>query len=110
MKTRRAFRLMVLGAAAGGAVLLAFGATPTNNDEANGKAWWAHVQYLASDAMKGRQTGSPEYLKAAAYVVDQFRSYGLRPAGVDGGWYQPVHFVEQRVIAERSSLGLVVDG
>jgi len=110
MKTRRAFRLMVLGAAACGAVLLTFGATPTNNDEANGKAWWAHVQYLASDAMKGRQTGSPEYLKAAAYVVDQFRSYGLQPAGVDGGWYQPVHFVEQRVIAERSSLGLVVDG
>jgi len=110
MKTRRAFCLMVLGAAAFGAVLLAFGATPTNNDEANGKAWWAHVQYLASDAMKGRQTGSPEYLKAAAYVVDQFRSYGLRPAGVDGGWYQPVHFVEQRVIADRSWLGLVVDG
>ncbi len=107
MKTRRA---LLVCAAVCGAVLLAFGATPTHNDQANGKAWWAHVQYLASDAMKGRQTGSPEYLKAAAYVVDQFKSYGLQPAGVNGGWYQPVHFVEQRVIAERSSLGLVVDG
>ena len=107
MKTRRA---LLVCAAACVAVLFAFGATPTNNDEANGKAWWAHIQYLASDAMKGRQTGSPEYLKAAAYVVDQFKSYGLQPAGVNGGWYQPVHFVEQRVIAERSSLGLVVEG
>jgi Peptidase family M28 len=112
MKTRRALLVCaaVCGAVLFAAVRGASGATPTNNDEANGKAWWAHIQYLASDAMKGRQTGSPEYLRAAGYVVDQFKSYGLQPAGVNGGWYQPVHFVEQRVIAERSSLRLVVDG
>ena len=53
-------------------------------DEAKGKAWWAHVQYLADDSMKGRLTGSEEYLKAAAYVVDQFKADGLQPAGVNG--------------------------
>ena len=79
-------------------------------DEAQGKQWWAHVQYLASDAMQGRQTGSAEYLKAAAYVVEQFRSYGLQPAGVDGTWYQPVHFDVQRVLASQSSISLIVDG
>ena len=82
----------------------------SGSDEAAGKVWWAHVQYLASDAMQGRQTGSPEFLKAAAYVVDQFKSYGLKPAGAAGGWYQPVHFDVQRVLADKSSLGLVVDG
>lgn len=80
------------------------------NDEALGKAWWAHVQYLADDSMKGRLTGSEEYLKAAAYVVEKFKSYGLQPAGVNGGFYQPVKFDVQRVIADKSSMGLVVDG
>jgi Zn-dependent M28 family amino/carboxypeptidase len=94
-------------------VLLAAAQSPshsTEDDLAQGKQWWAHVQYLASDAMQGRQTGSPEFLKAAAYVVDKFKSYGLQPAGVDGTWYQPVRFDMQRVLADQSSLNLVVDG
>jgi Zn-dependent M28 family amino/carboxypeptidase len=79
-------------------------------DLARGKQWWAHVQYLASDSMRGRQTGSEEYLKAAAYVVERFKADGLQPAGVDGGWYQPVKFDVQRVLAEQSSMSLVADG
>ena len=78
-------------------------------DLARGKQWWAHVQYLASDAMRGRLTGSEEYLKAAGYVVEQFKADGLQPAGVDGGWYQPVQFDVQRVVAEQSSMSLVAD-
>ena len=81
-----------------------------SNDEAQGKVWWAHVQYLADPSMKGRLTGSEEYLKAAAYVVEQFKSFGLLPAGVNGGFYQPVNFDVQRVIASKSSMSLVVDG
>lgn len=84
-------------------------AQATGDDEAQGKQWWAHVQYLASDAMQGRQTGSAEFLKAASYVVDKFKSYGLEPAGVDGGWYQPVRFDVQRVLADKSSMSLIVD-
>jgi Zn-dependent M28 family amino/carboxypeptidase len=80
------------------------------DDEARGRQWWAHVQYLADPAMKGRQTGSEEYQKAAAYVVEKFKSWGLQPAGVDGTYYQPVKFDVQRVLADQSSLSLVVDG
>jgi Zn-dependent M28 family amino/carboxypeptidase len=80
------------------------------SDEARGKIWWAHVQQLADPSMNGRLTGSEDYLRAAAYVVDQFKAYGLTPAGVDGGYYQPVHFDVQRVIASKSSMSLVVDG
>jgi Zn-dependent M28 family amino/carboxypeptidase len=82
----------------------------TSTDEARGKAWWAHVQYLADDSMKGRLTGSEEYLKAAAYVVDKFKSYGLQPAGINGTYYQPVEFDVQRVLADKSSMALIVDG
>jgi len=99
-------------AAAGTALWVAGGLAQTagNADEAAGKQWWAHVQVLADDSMRGRLTGSAEYLKAAAYVVEQFKADGLEPAGVDGGWYQPVKFDVQRVLAEKSSLGLVVGG
>lgn len=82
----------------------------TDTDLANGKQWWSHVQYLAGDAMRGRQTGSEEYLRAAAYVVDKFKTDGLQPAGVNGDWYQPVNFDVQRVLADQSSMSLVVDG
>ncbi|HTF66581.1 MAG TPA: hypothetical protein VK638_28250, partial [Edaphobacter sp.] len=85
-------------------------AEDANSDLARGKEWWAVVQALANDSMRGRLTGSDEYLRAAAYVVDQFKSYGLEPAGVNGGFYQPVKFDVQRVLAEKSSMSLVVDG
>jgi Zn-dependent M28 family amino/carboxypeptidase len=81
-----------------------------STDEAAGKQWWAHVQVLADDSMKGRQTGTPEYLKAADYVVSQFKTDGLEPAGVNGGWFQPVKFDVQRILADKSSLSLVVNG
>ncbi len=81
-----------------------------SGDQARGEQWWAHVRVLADPAMKGRLTGSAEYLKAAAYVVDEFKQWGLKPAGVNGRWYQPVHFDVQRVITSKSSLALVTDG
>jgi Zn-dependent M28 family amino/carboxypeptidase len=84
--------------------------TAALSDEARGKIWWAHVQYLADPSMNGRLTGSDEYLKAAVYVVDQFKSFGLTPAGVNGSYYQSVHFDVQRVIASKSSMSLVADG
>ncbi|HEX8810598.1 MAG TPA: peptidase M28, partial [Terracidiphilus sp.] len=56
------------------AVLLAH-ASPADTDEARGKIWWAHVQVLADDSMQGRLTGSPGYMKAAEYVVGQFKSF-----------------------------------
>src|SRR5207247_11127906 len=39
----------------------------------------AHIKYLASPDMKGRETGSPQLEKAAHYIAAQFRSIGLNP-------------------------------
>lgn len=72
--------------------------------------WWGHIKVLASDAYEGRLTGSPGYAKAARYVADQFKSAGLKPGGANGGWYQPVAFVEETVDAGRSSAALVDHG
>jgi Zn-dependent M28 family amino/carboxypeptidase len=79
----------------------------TTSDQQRGEQWWAHIRVLAAPEMKGRLTGSEEYLKAAAYVVDQFKGWGLKPAGANGTYYQPVRFDVQRVIADRSSLALL---
>ena len=52
----------------------------------------ADVEFLASDSLEGRDTGSKGYLIAADYVASQFRAIGLEPAGDNGSWYQQVPF------------------
>ncbi len=85
------------------------GVPETASDQQQGKDWFHHIQVLASDDMRGRLTGTDDYLRAASYVVDQFKAMGLQPAGVNG-FYQPVRFDVTRVIAAKSSMALVVDG
>ncbi len=59
--------------------------------KAAGRRWWSHVQYLASDELEGRNTGSAGYLKAADYVARQFADAGLTPAGTNG-FFQDITF------------------
>ena len=49
-----------------------------------------HIYYIASDEMRGRDTGSPEILKAADYLADQLESYGAKPVAGADGYFQPV--------------------
>jgi len=51
-----------------------------------------HVEYLASDAFKGRKSGTPEYLRAAEYVAQKMKEYGLQPGGKKGSYFQQVEF------------------
>lgn len=53
----------------------------------------AHVMFLASDAMRGREAGSAEFDIAAHYVAAQFYAAGLRPGGDEGGYLQKVPLV-----------------
>ena len=46
-----------------------------------------HVYYLASDSLRGREAGSEDAAKAAAYIVKQFEEIGLQPY-FEEGWYQ----------------------
>ncbi len=71
--------------------------------------WWAHVSFLADDAMNGRDTGSAEHKKAAAYVAAEFKRVGLKPGGTKG-YLQPVSFRSRRIVEEQSSLVLVRQG
>lgn len=75
----------------------------------DGSRWWSHIEFLASDQMKGRDTGSPEHLKAAQYVAAQFERDGLKPAGTNG-YLQPVKFLTKELDETKSSLTLIRDG
>lgn len=48
-----------------------------------------HIGSLASDKMEGREAGTRGGRAAANYLAEQFKSLGLRGAGVDGGYFQP---------------------
>ncbi len=76
---------------------------------AEGKRWWSHIEYLASDELQGRDTGSEGHLKAARYVAGEFERSGLKPAGTSG-YFQPVKFDVKQIVEEQSNLALVRDG
>src|SRR5688572_7553228 len=89
-------------------VLLALSVRATEPNSAT-RRWWAHVQALAGDDMRGRDTGSPEHRRAQEYVVRQFERNGLRPAG-EQGFFQVVPLWSYRLRADRSSASLARGG
>lgn len=69
----------------------------------------ANVFYLASDAMKGRFTGSPEERIAGEYIKNEFQLYGLKPA-FNGSWFQEFPFIERVEMTKANSLTFDVKG
>ena len=63
----------------------------------------AHVMFLAADAMKGRDVGSPEFDIAAQYVASQLYAAGLKPMGDDGGYLQKVPLTGYKIAGEGSA-------
>jgi len=61
----------------------------------------AHVRTLASDAFEGRGPGTQGERRTLAYLTEQFRAIGARPAGEHGGWTQKVPMNRYRIAAER---------
>ncbi len=72
--------------------LLAAAPAASQADDAAAARVRAHVEFLASDLLEGRETGSRGHAVAAAYVASQFQALGLKPAGTNGSWYQQVKF------------------
>src|SRR5258708_319212 len=74
---------------------------------AEGKRWWSHIEYLASDDLQGRNTGSEGHLKAARYIASEFERSGLKPAGTTG-YFQPVKFNVKEIAKGQSPLSLML--
>lgn len=73
------------------------------------RRWWTHIESLASDGMRGRDTGSPEHRRAQEYVVRHFEKNGVKPAG-EQGFFQSVPLRSYRLLSDRSSATITRDG
>ena len=70
----------------------------------------AKIEILAHDSMMGRDTPSPGLERAAAYIVEEFRRLGLRPAGELGTYAQRFGVSRWTVDTGSSSLELAAGG
>jgi hypothetical protein len=63
-----------------------------------------HVTYLADDKLLGRKPGQPGYQMAVDYVVNQFKTNNLLPAGENNSYIQKVILRKTKLIREKSSV------
>jgi hypothetical protein len=110
MLSRRVTRISVLALT----LCLTLSAVPAQNRKADGakvqpedlQKW---LSYLASDELEGRATFSEGLGLAAAYLVEQLRSWGVKPGGDNGSYFQRVLVLGVKS-ANRSTLAVEVNG
>ena len=70
------------------------------------KEW---LTYLSSDTLQGRQVFTEGYGLAAAYVAERLQSWGVKPAGDDGTYFETVRLRGYRA-TRNSSVTVVSNG
>jgi aminopeptidase YwaD len=69
----------------------------------------AHMEFLASDALRGRGSATPDELIAATYVASELRQYGIEPAGDDDDYIQRAQLLT-RVVNGPPQLTFTIPG
>ena len=54
------------------------------------------VYFLASDSLRGRETGTEYELKAAQYIMQRMKDLHLNPSGDSASYYQTFSFKPKR--------------
>ena len=62
--------------------------TENKRETATSEEILKHLNYLASDELKGRGVGTPEIDSAAAYIARYFKEVGVNPIDEKHGYYQ----------------------
>ncbi len=76
-----------------------------NNPEITSAEIQDHINYLASDQLEGRMTGTSELYKAAEFLKKEFESYGLKPL-FNGSYFQEFPFMEKLELSSENILEL----
>ncbi len=63
----------------------------------------SHIQFLASDRLEGRRTGTNGEKLAMEYISSQFKEIGLQPKGING-YYQAFEVNDGKKINEATQL------
>lgn len=66
----------------------------------------AHLEFIASDALEGRDTPSRGLDIAGRYIVSHLQRWGLKPAGENGTYYQTMTYQTNTLQAEASAIEL----
>ena len=69
-------------------ILIACEAPQKNTADIRAEDIKAHVSFLASDSLAGREAGTAYEAIAANYIADRLRDYGLEPAGDNDTFFQ----------------------
>lgn len=65
----------------------------------------SHIEYLASDSLQGRRTGTEGERLAAAYIANAFEAIGLQPKGTNG-FYQAFPVREGKEMTAANTLSI----
>ena len=68
------------------------------------------INIIADDSMMGRDTPSPGLEKTAQYVADQFKRFGLKPAGENGTYFQRYSISRRKIDPAASHIGFMIKG
>lgn len=80
-------------------------AAQNNNPEITSAEIQNHINYLASDQLEGRMTGTPALYKAAEFLKSEFESSGLKPL-FEGSYFQEFSFMEKLELSNENILEL----
>ncbi|HVE32498.1 MAG TPA: M28 family peptidase [Gemmatimonadaceae bacterium] len=86
----------------GGAMPLAYSGGPTVAD-ITACDLMTRLYIYAADSMRGREAGTPDAMRATAYIEAEVRRLGLKPAGDNGTYFQNLP-VTARVLGAGSSI------
>jgi Zn-dependent M28 family amino/carboxypeptidase len=70
----------------------------------------AHDKFLASDLLEGRGPGTRGDELAMEYIAAQFQSFGLKPDGDNGTYFQKVPLIGVTMDPEHTTVSFVKDG
>lgn len=68
------------------------------------------IYFLASDALKGRNSTSPEDRVATEFIASEFLRLSLKPMGDDGTYFQKMPILTGEVDREKTSLHATIAG
>lgn len=80
-----------------------------SNPEITAEEIKQHITFLASDELKGRDSGTEELFAAAVYIADEFKNYDLEPLFGDN-YLQEFPFIKTIELTDKNNLTFSFDG
>jgi aminopeptidase YwaD len=80
-----------------------------SNPEITAEEIKQHITFLASDDLKGRDSGTEELKEAADYIANEFSSYGLVPA-FNNNYFQEFSFIKTIELTDKNNLAFITSG